>query len=84
MEFQEVKGFMERGSEFRKDQLTPRVLSLLPGLNRLMDHENSTKILGFQESPMGNWELPTPSTTTLEMKENLKLWARSVASTLQC
>ena len=47
-ELEELKGFMDLGFEFRKDQLTPRLLILLPGLNRLIDHENSTKILALQ------------------------------------
>lgn len=83
LELQELKGLMELGFEFRKDQLTPRLLSLLPGLKRLSDHENCTKNLGFQESPLENWELPNPNAADVDMKEHLKLWARSVASTLK-
>lgn len=83
-EFQELKGFVELGFVFSKDQLSPRLLNLLPGLKRLIHHENGTEILGFQESALESWELPTPSAAGMEMKENLKLWARYVASTLKC
>ena len=84
-ELEELKGFMDLGFEFRKDQLTPRLLILLPGLNRLIDHENSTKILALQESHLQNWQLPNPNAPEgAAMKEYLKLWARSVASTLKC
>nr|ADE77004.1 unknown [Picea sitchensis] len=82
-ELQELKGSMELGFEFRKDQLTPRLLNLLPGLKRLLDHENSTDILGFEESPLENWELPNLNAAEVDMKEHIKLWARSVASTLK-
>jgi hypothetical protein len=83
-ELEEVKGFMELGFEFRKEELTPRLLNLLPGLKRLVEHENSTDILGFEESPLENWELPNPNSTDVDMKEHLRLWAGSVASTLKC
>lgn len=81
LELQELKGLMELGFEFRKNRLTPRLLSLLPGLKRLSDYP--TKNLGFQESPLENWELPNRNTADVDMKEHLKLWARSVASTLK-
>jgi len=83
-EFEEIKGFMDLGFEFRNDQFTPRLLMLLPGLNRSIDHENSTRIVGFEEAPFQNWELPNPNAGGVDMKEYLKLWARSVASTLKC
>ena len=83
-ELEELKGFIDLGFEFSKDKLTPRLLILLPGLKRLIDHENSTKVLGFQESRVQKWELPNPNAEGGDMKEYLKLWARSVASTLKC
>jgi len=49
-----------------------------------MQHENSPKDTGFQELPYQIWELPTQSATGVDMKEHLKLWARSVASLLKC
>lgn len=83
-EFRELKGFMELGFVFSKEEVSPRLLNLLPGLKRVIDHENRSKILGFQELPLENWELPSTNATGVEMKENLKLWARCVASTLKC
>eukprot|EP01018_Ginkgo_biloba_P015857 Gb_38224 [translate_table: standard] len=35
MEVEEVKGFMELGFSFTQDELSPRVMTLLPGLRRL-------------------------------------------------
>lgn len=84
MELQELKGFMELGFDFSQEELSPRVLNLLPGLKRLMQHENSPKDTGFQELPYQIWELPTQSAAGVDMKEHLKLWARSVASLLKC
>lgn len=81
-ELEELKGFMDLSFEFSKDKLTLRLFILIPRLKRLIDHENSTKILCFQESHVQNWELPNPNAGG-DMKEYLKLWARSVASTLK-
>jgi hypothetical protein len=85
LEIQELKGFMELGFDFSQDMLSPRVLDLLPGLKRLLtDHDNSNKNMEFQEWALENWELPNPNAAGVDMKEHLKLWARSVASTLKC
>ena len=71
---EELKGFIDLGFEFRKDQLTPRLLILVHGLNRLIHHENSE----FQEMPLQN------PNAGVDVTEYLKLWAHSVASTLKC
>ncbi|GLJ25302.1 hypothetical protein SUGI_0484310 [Cryptomeria japonica] len=69
MEFQEIRGFIHLGFQFNKDQLSPTLLNVVPGLKHL--------IITTQES------LPSPNGEKGEdMKERLKLWARSVASTL--
>jgi len=83
-DFQELKGFMELGFVFSKDKLNPRLLDLLPGLKRLIQNESNSMNTEFEESALENWKLPTPSATGVEMKESLKLWARSVASRLKC
>lgn len=85
LEFQELKGFTELGFDFSQDKLSPRLLDLLPGLKRLLiDHDNINKKTEFQESPPGNWEPPSLNASGVDLKEYLKIWARSVASTLKC
>lgn len=84
LEIQELKGFMELGFDFSQDKLSPRLLDLLPGLKRLLiDHDNINKKTEFQESPPGNWELPSLNATGVDLKEHLKIWAHSVASALK-
>jgi len=84
LEIQELKGFMELGFDFSQDKLSPRLLDLLPGLKRLLIGRNFKKEIEFRESPLENWELPTLNATGVDLKEHLKLWARSVASSLKC
>jgi len=84
LEFQELKGFMELGFDFSHDKLSPRLLDILPGLKRLLIDHNINKKIEFRESPLENWELPSLKATGVDMKEHLKLWARSVASSLKC
>ncbi|GLJ25293.1 hypothetical protein SUGI_0484130 [Cryptomeria japonica] len=69
MELQEIRGFIQLGFQFDKDQLSPRLVNVIPGLQYLFitTHER----------------LPSPNEEKGEvMKERLKLWARSVASTV--
>jgi len=85
LEIQEIKGFMELGFDFSQDRLSPRVLDLLPGLKcPVTDHGNSNKNMEFKEWALESCELPNPNAAGVDMKEHLKLWARSVASTLKC
>lgn len=84
LEFQELKGFMDLGFDFSHEKLSPRLLDLLPGLKRLLIGHNVNKKIEFRESPLENWELPSLKATGVDIKEHLKLWARSVASSLKC
>ncbi|GLJ25297.1 hypothetical protein SUGI_0484240 [Cryptomeria japonica] len=69
-EFQEIRGFVHLDFQFNKEQLSPKLINVVPGLKHL--------IITTQES------LPSPNGEKGEaMKERLKLWARSVASTLK-
>ncbi|GLJ25294.1 hypothetical protein SUGI_0484140 [Cryptomeria japonica] len=69
MEFQEIRGFIHLGFQFNKEELSPKLLNVVPGLKHL--------IITTHES------LPSPNGEKGQvMKEHLKLWARSVASTL--
>ncbi|GLJ25300.1 hypothetical protein SUGI_0484280 [Cryptomeria japonica] len=70
VEFQEIRGFVHLGFQFNKEQLSPRLVNVVPGLKHL--------IITTQES------LASPNGEKGQvMKEHLKLWARSVASTLK-
>lgn len=54
LELEEVKGFMDLGFIFRKENMSPRMMSVVPGLQRLSRHQNKqnlelidvTKIVG--------------------------------------
>lgn len=84
LEFQELKGFMDLGFDFSHDKLSPRLLDLLPGLKRLLIADSINKKIEFRESPLENWDLPSLKATGVDIKAHLKLWARSVASSLKC
>ncbi|GMH10087.1 hypothetical protein Nepgr_011928 [Nepenthes gracilis] len=43
LELEEVKGFMDLGFNFEKDQITPRMMSVIPGLQRLGGHRVEDK-----------------------------------------
>ena len=43
LEVEEVKGFIDLGFKFNKTNLSPRMMSVLPGLQRLGCHENKQK-----------------------------------------
>ncbi|KAF5750374.1 hypothetical protein HS088_TW03G00710 [Tripterygium wilfordii] len=55
LELEEVKGFMDIGFKFKKENLNPRMLSIVPGLQRLgllSDRHSSTisELNGIAES----------------------------------
>lgn len=50
LELEEVKGFMDLGFIFKKENLSPRMMSLVPGLQRLGEYKDeerrqSTKLI---------------------------------------
>lgn len=55
LEVEEVKGFIDLGFKFNKDNLNPRVMKVLPGLQRLKkDEETEEKdqeTVEFEEQP---------------------------------
>lgn len=53
LELEEVKGFMDLGFIFKKEQLSPRMMSLVPGLQRLNDIKEAVK---DDESEEGNYK----------------------------
>lgn len=95
LEFDELKGFSELGFTFSKDDLTPRVVSILPGLQRLGKQEETTWeptvsrpylseawSVCRQDAPLLKWHMP-PHEEGVDMKEHLKFWAHAVASTVK-
>lgn len=97
LEFDEVKGFSELGFTFSEADLTPRVVQMLPGLQRL--GKQGTAFESYQKVsrpyPSEDWLMPRPDPPVrklqmpalrmqgVNMKENLKFWAHAVASTVK-
>ncbi|KAJ7976983.1 Rna exonuclease 3 [Quillaja saponaria] len=52
LELEEVKGFMDLGFIFKKEHLSPRMMSVLPGLQRLGVHKNeqNTKLMDAKKT----------------------------------
>lgn len=95
LEFDELKGFSELGFTFSKDDLTPRVVRILPGLQRLGKQETTWEptvsrpylseawSVYRQDAPLLKWHMPPPQEEGVDMKEHLKFWAHAVASTVK-
>ncbi|KAF8403023.1 hypothetical protein HHK36_011118 [Tetracentron sinense] len=47
LEYEEVKGFMDLGFTFKKEQLSPRMLSVVPGLQRLGESNDELDVLSI-------------------------------------
>ncbi|CAN1230153.1 hypothetical protein LINGRAPRIM_LOCUS1439 [Linum grandiflorum] len=103
LEIEELKGFMDLGFVFsEKDTDFSRLVSILPGLQRLGKTETSVvavperpylseawAVKEEQEkkkisSPSTNWKVPIVSIgSDVELKDSLRMWAHSVASTVR-
>lgn len=94
LEIDEVKGFIDLGFKFNMNNLSPHVVNMLPGLQRLGGQRVQNSIVSRpylseawltprSESPVLNWRVPSQHGETVAMKEQLKFWARAVASTMQ-
>ncbi|XP_057535515.1 uncharacterized protein LOC130813688 isoform X2 [Amaranthus tricolor] len=114
LEQEELKGFMDLGFRFEKDQLSPRTMTVIPALQRLggvggYAHEGTLHDLlkkeSFEEGKSIEiddklpylseaWMVKKPNSPLLrmkmarvsraqDMKKCLKLWARTVASSIQ-
>ncbi|GLJ25304.1 hypothetical protein SUGI_0484330 [Cryptomeria japonica] len=68
-EFEEIRGCVQLGFQFNRDEMSPRLVNAVPGLRHL-------NIPTHERLPSPNGEKGE------EMKERLRLWARCVASTL--
>lgn len=94
LEIDELQGFMDLGFKFNMNDLSPHVVNVLPGLQRLGGQKVQTSIVSRpylseawliprSDSPLLNWRVPSEHGEAVTMKEQLKFWARAVASTMQ-
>jgi hypothetical protein len=93
LEIDELQGFMDLGFKFNMNNLSPQVVNMLPGLQRLGGQRVQTSIVSRpylseawltprSDSPVLNWRVPSEHGEAVTMKEQLKFWARAVASTM--
>ena len=89
LEFEEVQGFKDLGFSFEKETLSPSLASILPGLQeKKRDETEEDKaarrpylseawLVQSCAPPIPNWASHKSSG---DMKEQIKFWARAVAS----
>lgn len=93
LEIDELQGFMDLGFKFNMNNLSPQVVNMLPGLQRFGGQRVQTSIVSRpylseawltprSDSPVLNWRVPSEHGEAVTMKEQLKFWARAVASTM--
>ncbi|KAK9284305.1 hypothetical protein L1049_023476 [Liquidambar formosana] len=108
LEFEEVKGFMDLGFVFSEEDKDSRLVSIIPGLQRLgrkgvEDDDEKGKEVDESvvsrpylseawdvldrkevEQPLllMDWRIPA-SGNKMDMKDNLRFWAHTVASTVR-
>lgn len=104
LEFEELKGFMDLGFVFTDEVKDSRLVSIIPGLQRLGKNVEESSGEGFGETsvsrpylseawdcledqnrvknPLMDWRIPAFG-NEMELKDHLKFWAHSVASTVR-
>ncbi|XP_073127015.1 uncharacterized protein [Henckelia pumila] len=99
LEFEELKGFMDLGFVFSDEDKDARLVSIIPGLQRLginrteeSDHKISSvprpylseawEFLEEEKSPLTGWRIPAFG-NEMELKDHLRYWAHTVASTVR-
>ncbi|GFP89627.1 hypothetical protein PHJA_001106500 [Phtheirospermum japonicum] len=94
LEFEEVKGFMDLGFVFsEEDKEDSSLVEIVPGLQKLGLRVDCEELCGPRarpylseawevESPIMKWTLPAVG-NEIDMKDNLKWWAHSVASAVR-
>lgn len=105
LEFEELKGFMDLGFRFSEEDKDSRLVSIIPGLQRLgrkgseedVDEEErktdenvvsrpylseAWDVLDKQKHPLMNWKISALG-DEMDMKDQLKFWAHTVASTMK-
>ena len=77
LELEEVKGFLDLGFTFKKEHLSPRMMSLIPGLQRLnspnknkVGEEDEEERSGLVSRPYLSeaWLIKRPSSPLLNLK----------------
>ncbi|KAK3036314.1 hypothetical protein RJ639_031286 [Escallonia herrerae] len=92
LESEEIQGFRDLGFTFDKQDLTPGVVNMLPGLREKtpveLDDENKPRRPYLSEAWHENSSAPTvpkwvEKRSALDMKSQIKFWARAVASNVR-
>ncbi|WJX68784.1 hypothetical protein P8452_53123 [Trifolium repens] len=92
LEFKELKGFMDLGYVFSEEDMDSTLVSLIPGLSK-KEHNVDENVISRPylseawgvrkqrkvENKLINWRVPTLG-NEIDMKDNLKFWAHTVAS----
>ncbi|KAK9268088.1 hypothetical protein L1049_010527 [Liquidambar formosana] len=101
LEFEELKGFMDLGFVFSKEDKESSLRSIIPGLQRLGNEDGDEERVDEsavkrpylseawevldkrkKENPLMHWRVPALSDEN-DMKDNLRCWAHTVASTVR-
>lgn len=94
LESEELQGFKDLGFDFDKKELSPDVISIIPGLqeNKII-REDEQKTQTRRPYLSEAWEATPPSAppvprwggkrSTDDMKAQIKFWARAVASNVR-
>ncbi|KAK4440075.1 hypothetical protein Salat_0342400 [Sesamum alatum] len=98
LEFEELKGFMDLGFVFSEEDRDSGLVEIIPGLQRLGADDRrkeeeklrpylseAWQVLNRRretESPLMKWRVPAV-TNEIDMKDNLKSWAHTVASAVR-
>ncbi|RDX70292.1 hypothetical protein CR513_50482, partial [Mucuna pruriens] len=89
LEFEEVQGFKDLGFSFEKEALSPSLANILPGLQEKKRDETEEDKAARRPYLSEAWLVqscapPTPNwasqKSAVDMKEQIKFWARAVAS----
>ncbi|KAG8364756.1 hypothetical protein BUALT_Bualt18G0031900 [Buddleja alternifolia] len=90
LEFDEVKGFIDLGFVFTEEDnnTTSSLVSIIPGLQKWSKMSQTEKFEvsrgdfnNKRKIPMMNWKIP--SNGEVNMKDHLRVWAETVASTVR-
>lgn len=99
LEFEELKGFMDLGFVFSEEDKDSSLVDIIPGLHRLGETSNGESDEHAVTRPylseawqvmeeerridaLNNWRVPAPE-NEIDMKDNLKWWAHTVASAVR-
>ncbi|KAB8380451.1 hypothetical protein FH972_024759 [Carpinus fangiana] len=92
LEFEELKGLMDLGFVFSEEEKDSRLVSIIPGLQRLErkggGEINETSVLrpylseAWDVLGLENWKIPAPG-NEMDMKDQLRCWSNTVASTVR-